>query len=204
MALKNVLGDGSTPPAATAGVVAPTNMGDRLDFDSAKGVYNVNVADLLSKLAALDKRVRELETQEVFAPQSVTPSIDSPSKFFNLNSDLTGLGMKVFYGLVRKAPGKVIEHGTGREFNAPIMAVGVPVDVGDNLANGTLLSGAAQVSDLVGNPDYDFAGYQFATPVEVIQMYFHGSRAYVRTNDSGMKLDGSFVNPNAWGKWRVV
>lgn len=178
--------------------------------------HDVKLKELSDKLAKLekanttsegnlDKRIKELENQEVFTPQSVTPAIDTPNKFFNLNSDLTGLGMKVFYGLVCKASkGQIVEHGTGKKVNTPVIAVGVPVDVGDNLATGTLLDSASSVDQLVGNPDYDFTGYQFASPVEVVQMYFHGSRAYVRTNDSGMNMDGSFVNANAWGKWRVM
>lgn len=187
-------------------VVAPANMGERLDWDAQTKKYDVNVDDLLAEIKKLK------ENQYV----DTSPSIDTPNTYFNLDTDLTGLGMKVFYGniVVANAPeenprfleevlrGYVVQDGSGKRIPAPTFVKGAPAKPIDLVNSGTEVDAGYELSDFEGNQAYDFTGYQFGTPVEIVQVLYHRSQTFTRTNDAGMRLDGRLVDTNAWGKWR--
>ena len=187
-------------------VVAPANMGERLEYNAQTKKYDVNVDDLLAEIKKLK------ENQYV----DTSPSIDTPYTYLNLDTDLTGLGMKVFYGsiIVANNPetaadwilndiarGSAIQNGSGKTIPAPTFVKGAPKKQIETVASGVAVDPGYELSDFEGNQAYDFTGYQFGTPVEIVQVFFHQSQTFTRTNDSGMRLDGSIVNPNAWGKW---
>ena len=140
----------------------------------------------------------------------------NPSVYFNLDTDLTGLGMKVFYGniIVANNPetavgwllddiarGTAIQNGSGKSIPAPTFVKGAPKKLIETVTSGTLVEAGYEFSDFEGNQSYDFTGHQFATPVEIIQVIYHANQSFTRTNDLGMRLDGSLVNPSAWSKW---
>lgn len=189
-----------TKPVNKIVTVAPSNMGDRLDWDG-ETKWDVNVKDILDRL-------NKLENQNVFVPKNTTASIDNPTEYFNLDSDLTGLGMKVFYGnmdmfLDHRVITKT-QQGTLIKFKTPMFVKGAPRKATEEAVSGEFVkAGYSEADFLEVNHDiaYDFSGYQFATPVEIIQMFFHQSRCFVRTNDSGMYTNGTIVDPNGWGDW---
>lgn len=201
---KHTKGNG-TEDATSVIVVTPDNMGERLDFDNTYGKYNVNVKDLLTELSALRKDVDDLRDRQNV---NVSPQADKPNEFFNLDTNLTGLGMKVFFGnIVVNTNGldyDRIQQGTGRHIPNPCIVKGFPVKPIDRTTNSERISPGYKETDFEGHQDYDFSGYQFASPVEVVQVVFHQSRMAVRTNDAGMNADGTFINPRAWGKWVSV
>ena len=178
-------------------VVAPMNMGERLDWDAQTKKYDVNVDDLLAEIKKLK------ENQYV----DTTPSIDTPNTYFNLDTDLTGLGMKVFYGNIEvnhenTPTSPIIQHGTGKALPYPCFVKGMPAKAINTVEQGGTSESAYSEDQFDGWQSYDFTGYQFATPVEVVQVIYHMSQTFVRTNDAGMRLDGSLVNPDAWLNWR--
>lgn len=190
-------------------VVAPMNMGKRLDWNDETKKYDVNVEDLLAEI----KRLKENQNVDL------TPSIDDPKEYFNLDTDLTGLGMKVFYGdiAVLNEPDKAAQSvkdayakgsgprdGSGKIIKLPTYVKGMPKKPTIFSQSGEMVDAGYEMSDFEGNQWYDFIGYQFATPVEIVQVFYHMSQCYIRTNDAGMRLDGSFVNPNGWNKWRKL
>ena len=173
-------------------------MGERLEYNAQTKKYDVNVDDLLAEIKKLK------ENQYV----NTSPSIDTPNEYFNLDTDLTGLGMKVFYGNIavnfpdNKLPVPfIIQHGTGKKMPYPVFVKGSPIKAVNTVNSGEFVTAGYTAEDFVGYQDYDFTGYQFGTPVEVVQVIFHQSQTFTRTNDSGMRLDGSIVDQNAWGKW---
>lgn len=201
---KNTTATGSTIDGVT--VVHPDNMGMRLEYNDQTKKYDVNVDDLLDEIKKL-KESQYIDT---------TPSIDTPHTYFNLDTDLTGLGMKVFYGdiIVVNNPetaggwfldvivkGSSIQNGSGKSIPVPTFVKGAPKKQIDTVDSGTFVEAGYELSDFEGNQGYDFTGYQFGTPVEIVQVLFHQSQTYTRTNDSGMRLDGSIVDTNAWRPW---
>nr|DAL10827.1 MAG TPA_asm: hypothetical protein [Caudoviricetes sp.] len=201
---KHTKGNGTNDTSAVF-VVTTDNMGDRLDFDDTAGKYNVNVEDILKELTALKKSVKTLSDNQSV---NTAPSIDKPTAYFDLDRDLTGLGMKVFFGniIVNTNGGThdIIQQGTGVHLPDPCIVKGFPIKPINQTTNGEKVDAGYKESDFVGKQDYDFSGYQFATPVEIVQVVFHGSRMSVRTNDAGMSLNGEILNPNVWGKWISV
>lgn len=197
-------------------VVAPMNMGERLDWDAQQKKYNVNVKDLLKEISDLKKEVQQLKDNETV---NITPSIDDPVEYFNLDTDLTGLGMKVFFGNIgvmndpdnadsllkaQMQAGFALQQGSGKRIKFPTFVKGFPPKTVPYYASGETTQAAYELNQFVGNQNYDFTGYQFATPVEIVQVIYHGSQMMIRTNDSGMRNDGSIVNTNAWGVWRKI
>lgn len=197
-------------------VVAPMNMGERLDWDAQQKKYNVNVKDLLKEITDLKKEVQQLKDNETV---NITPSIDDPVQYFNLDTDLTGLGMKVFFGniAVMNDPdtasdsfktqmqlGYGIQQGSNKRIKYPTFVKGFPPKAVPYYASGETTQAAYELNQFVGNQNYDFTGYQFATPVEIVQVVYHESQMMIRTNDSGMRNDGSIVNTDAWGVWRKI
>lgn len=201
---KHTKGNG-TEDTSSVIVVTPDNMGERLDFDNNNGKYNVNVKDLLAAVSALRDDVNELRNRQNV---NTAPPADNPNEYFNLDTDLTGLGMKVFFGnIVANNSGKPYDNtqqGTGRFIPNPCIVKGFPAKPIDRVTNGERIDAGYKESDFDGPQDYDFSGYQFASPVEIVQVVFHQSRMAVRTNDAGMNADGTVANTNAWGKWVSV
>ncbi len=197
-------------------VVSPMNMGERLDWDAKGKKYNVNVEDLLEEIGQLKQEIQQLKDNETIG---VTPSIDDPEEYFNLDSDLTGLGMKVFYGniMVMNDPdtatdtfklyvqrGYIVQQGSGKKIKVPAFIKGFPPKEVRSYSAGETTQSAYQIEDFQGNQDYDFTGYQFATPVEIVQVIYLQSQMMIRTNDAGMRNDGALVNTNGWGVWRKI
>lgn len=105
----------------------------------------------------------------------------------NLNNGTGVMGMSTFYGVVNNTNGNT-EYVTG-----------VPVNINstDHQQNGTIAIG-----QLAAGQNYDFNGWQIATPAQVDQWLVGVSDSvWHRTNDSGMNEDGSLKNPNNWGQW---
>ena len=105
----------------------------------------------------------------------------------NLNNGTGVMGMSTFYGVVNNTNGNT-EYVTG-----------VPVDINstDHQQNGTTVIG-----QLAAGQNYDFSGWQIATPAQVDQWLVGvADSVWHRTNDSGMNEDGSLKNPSNWGQW---
>lgn len=105
----------------------------------------------------------------------------------NLNNGTGVMGMSTFYGLVNNTNGNT-EYVTG-----------VPVNINstDHQQNGT-----TAIGQLATGQNYDFNGWQIATPAQVDQWLVGvADSVWHRTNDSGMNEDGSLKNPSNWGQW---
>lgn len=105
----------------------------------------------------------------------------------NLNNGTGVMGMSTFYGVVNNTNGNT-EYVTG-----------VPVNINstDHQQNGT-----TAIGQLAAGQNYDFNGWQIATPAQVDQWLVGVSDSvWHRTNDSGMNEDGSLKNPSNWGQW---
>lgn len=105
----------------------------------------------------------------------------------NLNNGTGVMGMSTFYGVVNNTNGNT-EYVTG-----------VPVNINstDHQQNGT-----TTIGQLAAGQNYDFNGWQIATPAQVDQWLVGVSDSvWHRTNDSGMNEDGTLKNPNNWGQW---
>ncbi|WP_439242443.1 hypothetical protein [Lonepinella sp. BR2474] len=185
--------------------VAPNNMGDRLDWSDSGKQYNVNVADLIARIEALENApinepINLMELSYLEPNEEQVP---------NLNN-IKGLGWKPFYGNIwvnsstNKTGDTQNQNGSGVTITYPAWVVGSPVQEPFKVNSGDTVKCATTVTDYPDEQNYDFTGYQLATYVEVVQMFFHQSKAYIRTNDHGMKADGSLVNVNAWGDWYRV
>lgn len=96
------------------------------------------------------------------------------------------LGYSSFFGYVDKARGVYVK--------------GVPPDIKSEEANQQPTSRVDQLKD---GEDYDFNGWQVASPVQVDQYLVGDDRAvWHRVNDSGMNRDGSLKDPADWSAWR--
>lgn len=105
----------------------------------------------------------------------------------NLNNGTGVRGMSTFYGVVNNTNGNT-EYVTG-----------VPVNINstDHQQNGT-----TSIGQLATGQNYDFNGWQIATPAQVDQWLVGvADSVWHRTNDSGMNEDGSLKNPSNWGQW---
>ena len=105
----------------------------------------------------------------------------------NLNNGTGVMGMSTFYGVVNNTNGNT-QYVTG-----------VPVNINstDHQQNGT-----TAIGQLATGQNYDFNGWQMATPAQVDQWLIGASDSvWHRTNDSGMNEDGSLKNPSDWGVW---
>lgn len=103
----------------------------------------------------------------------------------DLNTGVPKIGYSTFYGWVGKARGDYV--------------TGIPADV--ESTNATEAS-TTNISQLADGQDYDFNGWQIASPVQVDQ-YFVGTDKAVwhRVNDEGMNKDGTLKDPSAWSVW---
>lgn len=105
----------------------------------------------------------------------------------NLNNGTGVMGMSTFYGVVNNTNGNT-EYVTG---------VPVNINSADHQQNGT-----TAIGQLATGQDYDFNGWQIATPAQVDQWLVGvADSVWHRTNDSGMNEDGSLKNPSNWGQW---
>ena len=96
------------------------------------------------------------------------------------------LGYSSFFGYVDKARGVYVK--------------GVPPDIKSVEANQRPTSSIDQLKD---GEDYDFNGWQVASPVQVDQYLVGDDRAvWHRVNDGGMNQDGSLKTPTEWSDWR--
>ena len=105
----------------------------------------------------------------------------------NLNNGTGVMGMSTFYGVVNNTNGNT-QYVTG-----------VPVNINstDHQQNGT-----TAIGQLATGQNYDFNGWQIATPAQVDQWLVGAfDSVWHRTNDSGMNEDGSLKNPSDWGQW---
>ena len=105
----------------------------------------------------------------------------------NLNNGTSVMGMSTFYGVVDNTNGNT-KYVTG-----------VPVNINstDHQQNGT-----TAIGQLAAGQNYDFSGWQIATPAQVDQWLVGViDSVWHRTNDSGMNEDGSLKNPSDWSQW---
>lgn len=104
----------------------------------------------------------------------------------DLDAGKPALGYSSFFGYVDKARGVYVK--------------GVPPDIKSADANQRPTSSIDQLKD---GEDYDFNGWQVASPVQVDQYLVGDDRAvWHRVNDGGMNQDGSLKTPTAWSDWR--
>jgi len=97
------------------------------------------------------------------------------------------MGMSTFYGVVNNVNGST-------EY-----AVGVPRDIN---STDHQQAGTTAIGQLASGQQYDFNGWQIATPAQVDQWLIGASDSvWHRTNDFGMNADGSLKDPNNWGVW---
>ena len=105
----------------------------------------------------------------------------------NLNSGTGVMGMSTFYGVVNNTNGST-------EY-----VVGVPRDIS---STDHQQAGTTAIGQLASGQQYDFNGWQIATPAQVDQWLIGVSDSvWHRTNDSGINADGSLKDPNNWGVW---
>ena len=105
----------------------------------------------------------------------------------NLNNGTGVMGMSTFYGVVDNVNGST-------EY-----AVGVPRDI---TSTDHQQAGTTAIGQLASGQQYDFNGWQIATPAQVDQWLIGASDSvWHRTNDFGMNADGSLKDPNNWGVW---
>lgn len=104
----------------------------------------------------------------------------------DLDAGNPSLGYSSFFGYVDKARGVYVK--------------GVPPDIKSEEANQQPTSRIDQLKD---GEDYDFNGWQVASPVQVDQYLVGDDRAvWHRVNDGGMNRDGSLKAPTEWSAWR--
>lgn len=104
----------------------------------------------------------------------------------DLDAGKPALGYSSFFGYVDKARGVYVK--------------GVPPDIKSEAANQSPTSSIDQLKD---GEDYDFNGWQVASPVQVDQYLVGDDRAvWHRVNDGGMNQDGSLKTPTEWSDWR--
>ena len=105
----------------------------------------------------------------------------------NLNNGTGVMGMSTFYGVVNNVNGST-------EY-----VVGVPRDIN---STDHQQAGTTAIGQLASGQQYDFNGWQIATPAQVDQWLIGASDSvWHRTNDSGMNTDGSLKDLNSWGVW---
>lgn len=174
-------------------VVAPANMGERLEYNAQTKKYDVNVSDILQTLTAHDKRLNALEGKE-----NGSIKFDSSS---DLNQAIPKYGFSIMHGFgyVRGVPRNI--YSTAYKQPAALSL--------------SEYSGAASGSpnDDVGidRPNQDWTGWQIANTSEIVQFIqeeFRGSshpvNIWCRINAGGLiERDGQVViaNADAWTDW---
>ena len=104
----------------------------------------------------------------------------------DLDAGKPSLGYSSFFGYVDKARGVYVK--------------GVPSDIKSEEASQQPTSRVDQLKD---GEDYDFNGWQVASPAQVDQYLVGDDRAvWHRVNDGGMNQDGSLKAPTEWSAWR--
>lgn len=61
---------------------------------------------------------------------------------------------------------------------------------------------ASSYSEVNAGSNYDWVGYQLGSTVEVIQVIQNAGIYWSRTNDRGMRQDGTLIDVNAWSDWK--
>lgn len=103
----------------------------------------------------------------------------------NLNTGVPKVGYSTFYGFVRK--------------DAGVYVTGVPSNI--ESVNATEVA-TTEISQVADGQDYDFNGWQIASPVQVDQYLVGTDKAvWHRVNDSGMNKDGTLKDPTQWSEW---
>ena len=104
----------------------------------------------------------------------------------DLSKPLRRLGFTTFSGVINNVSGSSYVKGVVPDFMSE-----------DSNQNGTSLIG-----ELASNQNYDFNGWQLASSREVQQFISNNGVTWERSNDSGMRPDGSLVDPNQWTAWK--
>lgn len=127
---------------------------------------------------------RDFEVNPATGELSLKPA--DTDQLTDLDAGKPALGYSSFFGYVDKARGVYVK--------------GVPPDIKSVEANQRPTSSIDQLKD---GEDYDFNGWQVASPVQVDQYLVGDDRAvWHRVNDGGMNQDGSLKTPTEWSDWR--
>ena len=174
-------------------VVAPMNMGERLEWDAQEKKYNVNVSDILQTLTAHDKRLNALEGKE-----DGSIKFDSSS---DLNQAIPKYGFSIMHGF-----GYV--RGVPRNIYSTVYKQPAALSLSEYSG---AFSGNPNDGAGVNRPNQDWTGWQIANTSEVVQFIqeeyggnAHPVNVWCRINADGLvKRDGQVViaNANAWTDW---
>ena len=174
-------------------VVAPANMGERLDWDAQTKKYNVNVSDILQTLTAHDKRLNALEGKE-----DGSIKFDSSS---DLNQAIPKYGFSIMHGFgyVRGVPRNIYS----KAYKQPA-ALSLAEYSG-------AFNGDPNTDAGINRPRQDWTGWQIANTSEVVQFIQeesfgseHPVNIWCRVNTDGLiERDGQvvIVNADAWTDW---
>nr|DAX35532.1 MAG TPA: hypothetical protein [Caudoviricetes sp.] len=102
----------------------------------------------------------------------------------NLSAPIRRLGFTPFFGNIQKSSNTYV--------------VGMPADFeAESPQTGTTTN--AEIKD---GSNYDFNGWQLASSREVQQFISNNGITWERSNDLGMRSDGTLVNPSSWSTWK--
>lgn len=169
-------------------VVTPKDLGRGIKANGAKKKYEVDLTAMVDNKTV---RVNEQGNLEVIKEKCVQV-LDLNNLVDAENTGaLKRLGSTCFYGDFNAADART--------------AIGAPVDFGKFDVEKSRAITAKE--DITSGQQLDFNGWQVATDREVHQYIYSRGGAegkqsgWVRSNDSGMNVDGSLRNPADWGDW---
>lgn len=102
----------------------------------------------------------------------------------NLSQPIRRLGFTPFYGEIHKAKGEYV--------------IGMPA----NYEAEAPQTGTTEISQIKDGSAYDFNGWQLASSREVQQFVSNYGVTWERSNDAGMRPDGTLADPSQWGPWK--
>ena len=171
-------------------VVAPMNMGERLDWDAQNKKYNVNVSDILQTLTAHGNRLNALEGKE------------DGSIGFNSSSDLNkaipryGFSIMHGFGYVRGVPCNIYSK-------VHRQSAALSLDEYSADKDGDFERGKGR-----NNQYQDWTGWQIANNSEVVQFIQEEANnianVWCRINSDGLSLVNgvpTIRNADSWTDW---
>lgn len=176
-------------------VVAPANMGERLDWDAQNKKYNVNVSDLIKRIEALEAKTN-FDPSEFYTRDDgkVALSANKSLEFtdqWDLQKGVPQRGFSVF-------------HGNG-------FIKGVPRDIYSTAYKQQAALTLQEYMDGVNRPVQDWTGWQIANGSEITQFIMEESLAgshpvnvWCRQNANGIDInnpENGAIDVNAWSDW---
>lgn len=169
-------------------VIIPDNLGKGIKYTPASKKWEVDLSE------HVDNKTVHVANGKLATIKEGCVRATNLNTLTAQNGKLAVLGHTCFYGYTGSDPS--------------ILTVGSPLYIGDtNKRTSKALTSADEYTQTLGTRGgYDFNGWQIATDAEVLQYAYTqagttNASGWVRSNDGGMKADGTLKDPNGWSDW---